>query len=87
MMLVNRDRLNQLKESVKRGTASAEAVAFYNEQLKAYDTDATEVAKARKEALSIAEDFYYPQNVKDAIEQAESCSEINRIMKDAKKYI
>ena len=87
MMLVNKDRLNQLKDSVERGTASTEAVAFYNEQLKAYDVDATEVANARKEALAIAEDFYYPQSVKDAIEQAESCSAINRIMKDAKKYI
>ncbi len=87
MMLVNRDRLNQLKESVERGKASTEAVAFYNEQLKLYDVDATEVANARKEALAIAEDFYYPQSVKDAIEQAESCSAINRIMKDAKKYI
>ena len=87
MMLVSKDRLNQLKESVERGTASTEAVAFYNEQLYLYDVDATEVANARKEALAIAEDFYYPQSVKNAIKEAESCSAINRIMKNAKKFI
>lgn len=87
MTLVNKDRLNQLKGSVERGTATAEAVTFYNEQLHLYDVDVTEVAKACKEALSIAKDFFYPQSVKDAIAEAKSCSAINRIMKDAKKYI
>lgn len=87
MVLVDKDRLSQIKESVEHGTATPEMVRFYHEQLKAYDTDLKEVLKALKDAKEIAKDFDYPVEVITALENAKSCSEINRIMKDAKRYI
>ena len=86
-MLLSEDTYSKLKKSVERGTASAEAVHFYADESKRRDTDKSKVQDARKEALKIAEDFWYPQNVKDAINSCNSVEGINRIMKNAKKYI
>lgn len=86
-MLLSEDTYSKLKKSVERGTASAEAVHFYADENKRRDTDKSKVQDARKEALKIAEDFWYPQSVKDAINSCNSVEGINRIMKNAKKYI
>jgi hypothetical protein len=86
-MLLSEDTYSKLKKSVERGTASAEAVRFYADEAKRRDTDKSKVQDARKDALKVAEDFYYPQSVKDAISSCNSVEGINRIMKNAKKFI
>lgn len=86
-MLLSEDTYSKLKKSVERGTATAEAVRFYVNETKRRDTDKSKVQDARKEALKIAEDFWYPQSVKDAIISCDSVEGINRIMKNAKKFI
>lgn len=86
-MILSEDTYSKLKKSVERGTATPEAVRFYNEEKKRRDTDKSKVQDASKDALKVAEDFYYPQSVKDAINSCDSVEGINRIMKNAKKYI
>ena len=86
-MLLSEDTYAKLKKSVERGTATPEAVKFYSDEKKRRDTDKSKVQDARKDALKVAEDFYYPQSVKDAINSCDSVEGINRIMKNAKKYI
>ena len=86
-MLLSEDRYSQLKKSVENCTATPEAVKFFVNETKKRDTDESKVGSARREALKVAEDFYYPQSVKDAILTCNSVEGINRIMKNAKKYI
>ena len=86
-MILSEDTYSKLKKSVERGTVTPEAVKFYSDEKKRRDTDKSKVQDARKDALKVAEDCYYPQSVKDAIISCDSVEGINRIMKNAKKFI
>ena len=77
----------ELKKVVENLEATDEQIKQYTKENERRDKDKSAVNKARKEALEIANDFYYPQSVKDDLNSATGVLEINRIMKNAKKYI
>lgn len=78
---------NQLRKRVYDSLASASDLKLYAYETECRDKNEKYVKKARKEALEVCKDFFYPQNVVEAIKACDSVLSINRIMKDAKKYI
>ena len=86
-MLLSEDKYSQLKESVESGKATPEILNLYVSETKKRDSDPAKVQTARKDALKVAEDFYYPQSVIDELNTCNSVEGINRIMKNAKKFI
>lgn len=81
------NQYNQLKKRVYDSLATASDLKLYAYETECRDKNEKYVKKARKEAIEVCKDFYYPQSVVDAIKVCDSVLGISRIMKDAKKYI
>ena len=80
MQAITDSNFSRLKDKVMDGTATAEGVRLYNEELKRRDTDKERVANARRKAIQIAKDFYYGADVITAIRECNSVLGINRIL-------
>lgn len=80
MMTMNDDSFLALKESVMKCIATPEMVRRYTEEVKNRDVDPTKVEAARRKALVVADDFFYGDDIKNAIKECGSVLGINRIL-------